>query len=619
MPAIDRRRRKQWTLRFGAVLMRAYERAASANRRRLEKRRATKEVTSEYQRWLSRYDAVTGQSCTAYAGRAIAMSAEPRIAIVMPIYNPPLAFLQAAVESVRSQIYPHWELCIADDASTDAAVVDWLQRQAAQDARIRVVTRTHNGHICAASNSALELVGAPYVAFLDQDDVLAAHALLLVAQVATQRPFAQLIYSDEDKLGATGLRREPHFKPDWNPELLLSQNYVCHLLVVKTDLVRRLGGFRLGYEGAQDHDLVLRCAEAVSPEEVVHIPHVLYHWRQHPASTSVAGSAKPYAQDAGARAISDHLRRRGVASSVEPDGRGWYRPRLIPGSDALRVSVIVIGREPELVRECIGKLIAVTIGVELEVLHGVDGESHGASHGDPRIRTVPIAPAQPLANWIGVAVSESRHDHVVLIESGIEPIADDWLIELVAPTLLPGVAAVGPRIFDAKCKAWRTSLVLGGNQIAGWSLVGPSADDQGYMGRARLLQRASVVAPHCVLLERSDLASIGGFAEDIEGLSGIVLDICMKLRHLGRHVVWTPYSTVALNPSRPDQANWLLEDNDASILTARWKSALLQDPHYNPNLALDPPTFGLSWPPRGKERRQPQSSTEAVGSALPTG
>ncbi len=260
---------------------------------------AVNPADGSYETWIEMFDALDDEGRRRIESHLQALPERPRISVLMPVYNPPVDLLQAAIESVREQIYPDWELCIADDCSTDAAVERVLDDYAATDPRIVVVHRTENGHISAASNSALALASGRWVALLDHDDLLAPHALALVAVALAEHPDAAMVYSDEDKIDEAGQRRDPFFKPDFDPLLLTGQNFVSHLSAFRKDLVDHAGGYREGYEGSQDWDLTLRVSELVSASQVVHIPHVLYHWRVHASSTAALVSAKPYAVDAG--------------------------------------------------------------------------------------------------------------------------------------------------------------------------------------------------------------------------------------------------------------------------------------------------------------------------------
>ncbi len=281
-------------------------------------------VPGDYARWMAAYDTIDDTMRQRLRSEISSMPTHPLISIVMPTYNARIDWLREAIESVRSQIYPHWELCIADDASSDVEVRRLLARYAKDDPRIKVEFRKENGHISAASNSAVDLVTGQWIALMDHDDLLPEHALFWMADAIRRFPDARLFYSDEDKIGASNQRCEPYFKPDWNLDLFYSQNFFCHLGVYDASLVRDVGGFRVGFEGAQDHDLVLRCIEKLEPSQIQHVPRILYHWRAHPQSTAQASEAKPYALEAGRRAISEHLARKGVEATVTADLSGYH-------------------------------------------------------------------------------------------------------------------------------------------------------------------------------------------------------------------------------------------------------------------------------------------------------
>lgn len=273
---------------------------------------------ARYQKWIASYDTLGVEAQAKLAQRVSSLTRPPLISIVVPVYNPPAALLTEMIESVRSQIYPHWELCIADDASPASHVRRILEEYRDRDPRIRVVFRECNGHICHASNTALGLATGDFVALLDHDDVLPCHALAVVARYIEAYPHARLFYSDEDKISTAGRRSAPYFKADWDPELILQQNFFSHFGVFDTAVMRAAGGFRPGLEGSQDHDLVLRCARMVEARDIVHIPHILYHWRTLEGSTAVSVAEKPYAVAASVAAVSGHLRALGNEAVVVP-------------------------------------------------------------------------------------------------------------------------------------------------------------------------------------------------------------------------------------------------------------------------------------------------------------
>ena len=294
-----------------------------------------------YAAWVHCFDTIGPPDLARMRERAAALDGGATFSVLVPVYNTPEHWLRRCIDSVRAQVYPHWQLCIADDASPDPAVARVLAEYAALDPRIQVVRRTENGHISRASNSALEIATGDYVALLDHDDELRPHALLEMAEAIAREPSLELLYSDEDKLDRHDRRFDPYFKPDWNLDLLRSQNYVCHLSVIRTARVRAVGGFRAGFEGSQDHDLVLRCSEGLDAARIRHVPKVLYHWRAIEGSTALSRDAKDYAGAAGARAVDEHLARCHPGARAEELSHGHYRVRWPLPDPAPRVSLLV--------------------------------------------------------------------------------------------------------------------------------------------------------------------------------------------------------------------------------------------------------------------------------------
>lgn len=281
-----------------------------ANARRLRRRRAPARLA--YQQWVLENDAPTPERLKAFAERYQRLAHRPLISVIMPVYNADLKWLDQAIASILAQVYQEWELCIADDCSPKSEVRLALSALSLKDSRIKVVFRAKNGHISAASNSAIELASGPFLALMDQDDLITPNALLEMAEAIGQHPEAGLFYSDEDKVDEDNLRESPTKKGGWDPERLRIHNYISHLGVYRTELVRSLGGFRVGLEGAQDHDLALRCSEHLTPQQIVYVPHILYHWRMHAQSTASSRRAKPYAVAAREKCIADHKSRMAI-------------------------------------------------------------------------------------------------------------------------------------------------------------------------------------------------------------------------------------------------------------------------------------------------------------------
>jgi GT2 family glycosyltransferase len=269
-----------------------------------------------YRRWVTLYDTFSDTDRDAILAEIRSWTQPPLISVVMPVFNTPERYLRKALASVIGQLYPNWELCVADDASAKPHVAAVLAEYAAKDLRIRIVSRPTNGGISEATNNASDLATGEYIAFLDHDDVLPAHALYMVACEIARNPDLDVIYSDEDKISRWGRRYDPHFKSDWNPDLFLGQNMICHLGVYRTSLVREVGGLRPEFDGSQDYDLALRIIGRIEPRRIRHIPYILYHWRAAAGSAARSAGAKPHALEAARRAVADHLRRRGIPANA---------------------------------------------------------------------------------------------------------------------------------------------------------------------------------------------------------------------------------------------------------------------------------------------------------------
>jgi glycosyltransferase involved in cell wall biosynthesis len=289
------------------LLKRLADLVHDANYRRLRRRRAP--ARAAYQQWVLENEKVTPERVAAFEIRYQRLQSRPLISVIMPVYNANLDWLDQAVESLRRQVYQEWELCIADDCSSRDEVRQALSALPRRDARIKVTFRKENGHISAASNTAIELASGSFLALMDQDDLIPVNALLEMAEAISSHPEAGLLYSDEDKIDELNLRESPTDKGPWDPEKLRVNNYISHLGVYRSDLVRAIGGFRLGFEGAQDHDLALRCTEKLARHQIIYVPKILYHWRIHANSTAASRRAKPYALQARDRCLAEHQRR----------------------------------------------------------------------------------------------------------------------------------------------------------------------------------------------------------------------------------------------------------------------------------------------------------------------
>ena len=460
----------------------------------------------------------------------------PLISVLMPVYNPVPDFLDQAIASVRSQSYPAWELCIADDASTDPAVSACLQRHAADDSRIRLVRRSANGHISAATNSALEMARGQWCAFLDHDDLLHRHALTRMFSAIGEHPHASFFFSDEDKVDENGRRSTPHFKLGFNPDLLLACNAVCHLGVCRTDLLRRLGGLREGFEGSQDHDLALRVLAESGPKAFVHVPHILYHWRMHANSTSTGLAAKPYAVQAALRAKTEFFARRAVPAHAEflpHNSLSQVRFELPARPPLLSLILCVPGDAPEAARWA-RELAARTAYAKHEILV--------APHGTPSSALVrldgEVLPAQATPVAARNAAARAARGEVLLFADAFSlPLAPDWAETLVAAALWKELGAVGNRRLQASGFLAHAGLAPGKDALFP-AFAGLHPQSGGYFSQAHLPRSVAVLSASCLCLRKSIFMETGGFDESLQELAAA--DLCLRLHTRGLRCLCTP-------------------------------------------------------------------------------
>jgi len=566
-----------------------------------------------YDDWIAAYDRIDDKDRAAMERRMRGLRRKPVISIAMPTYNSTERWLRRAIDSVIGQIYPHWELCIADDASTEPRVRAVLEEYRLRDQRIKVTYRSANGHISAASNSALALATGEFVALLDHDDELPPHALYMVAEEINEYPDVDLIYSDEDKIDADGARYEPYFKSDYNPDLLMGHNMISHLGVYRRAVLEKVGGFREGYEGSQDYDLALRTIDATSPARIRHIPHVLYHWRAIPGSVAKSSDQKEYAHDAARRGIRDHLQRVGKSQVEVTTGYDRTVHRTVyPLPDPVpRVSVIVPTRDKvELLRVCVDGVLNRTDYADIELIV-VDNQSRDPVTLDylrelestKRARVLRFEGEFNFSGMNNYAVRESTGTMVCLLNNDIEPIGSGWLKEMVAHALRPEVGAVGAKLYYPNDKIQHGGVILGVGGVANHAFSGERRDAPSYFGRATLTQNYSAVTAACMVVRRAVFDEIGGLDETNLRVAFNDINFCLQLRARGYLVVWTPYAELYHHESASRGSDFRPEHlqrfrAEISYMRGQWGDLLENDPYYNPNLTLDRSDFSLAFPPR---------------------
>lgn len=570
-------------------------------------------IPSKYLEWIDAFDNLTSADRTIIRRRIADFHSPPLISVIMPVYNTPEKWLRRAIESVRNQIYPHWELCIADDASPSVHVREILSEYRRMDPRIKVVFREENGHISAASNSALELACGDFIALLDHDDELAEHALYMVATEIERHPDADLIYSDEDMIDEAGRRFKPHFKSDWNPELILSQNFFCHLGVYRTSLVQATGGFINGYEGSQDYDLLLRCAASTKPERIRHIPHILYHWRAIEGSTALNIGYKNYAETAALKMLKDHLQRTDARINVElaRPGSTTYRVRYPLPVEPPLVSIIIPTRDGhQLLRQCVESLLSTTTYPRYQLLI-VDNQStetealeyfrHLEFSGTAKVLRYDHPFNYSAINNFAVRMSDG--EVLCFMNNDITVKTPGWLEEMVSHAVRPSVGAVGAKLLYPDGFIQHGGVILGIRGIAGHSHKHYEGSELGYFRRLALTQNLSAVTGACLVIRKVVFESVGGFDETNLPIAYNDVDLCLRVGEMGLLNVWTPCAELFHHESATRGSDDTPENEprlrkEAGYMRQRWQDKLKNDPYYNPNLTLETQDFALAWPPR---------------------
>lgn len=567
---------------------------------------------NDFVEWVRRYDTLSDGKRELIRQQIAGFSHCPLISVVMPVYNSNIKWLTEAIESVRGQLYPYWELCIADDASSDPAIRQLLDIFSREDARIKVVFRDHNGHISAASNSALQLATGDYVALLDHDDLLAEHALYWVATAIVANPAIRLIYSDEDIVSMSGIRMYPYFKCDWNPDLFYTHNLICHLGVYYRPLLEEIGGFRTGLEGAQDYDLALRCIERIQPSAILHIPRILYHWREHPESTAGGAYAKPYAMLAGKQAINEHFIRQGVAAVVELNGYGYRAHYQLPEKQPLVSLVIPTRNGLSLIKKCLTSILAKTTYENFEILI-VDNNSDDPEIleyftsliDDSRIRVLRDERIFNYSALNNTAALQARGEYIGLLNNDIEVISPQWLDEMMSLAIQPGAGAVGARLWYPNDTLQHGGCITGVGGVAGHAHKHLPKGNSGYYARAQRIQTLSAVTAACMLIKKTIYQEVGGLDEVNLKVAFNDVDFCLRVREAGYRNIWTPYADLYHHESAtrgyedtPEKK--IRFGQEVMYMKNKWGKILENDPAYSPNLALDREdlTFTFAWPPR---------------------
>ena len=528
------------------------------------------------------------------------MAPAPRFSILTPVHETPEPVLRAMLRSVVAQRCGDWELCAVDDASTAPHVAEVLERAQRADPRIHVLRRESNGGIVAASNDALAMARGEFVALLDHDDELHPRALSRVEKAIAADPDADYAYTDEDKIDADGRHSGPFFKPDWSPERMRTQMYSCHLSVMRRSLVEQVGGFDPEFEGSQDWDLVLKVTERA--RKVLHVPRVLYHWRM--LDTSAAGggeAAKPWAFEAGRRAVQAHCERIGLPARVERDASdpGVYHlePALISrppvsiviptagGSREVRYERVV------LIAHCVRSIVEASTYGDYEIVVVADAAADDAVLGElreiagERLRVVRDERPFNYSARIDRGAAHSEGEHLLLLNDDIEVATPDWIERMAMYSGMEEIGAVGGRLIWEDGRLQHVGVEFE-NGLPGHPYRGYAGDFPGYSNNVRVARNCLAVTAACLMTRREVFEELGGFTTVLP-VNYNDADYCLKVRSSGRRIVYDPDTTMYHFES--SSRSMEVEEWEKEWLRDRWLPLTAKDPYSNPNLRRGEP------------------------------
>ncbi len=544
---------------------------------------------SDYQRWIYEFERPESQLIEL---KVPAFEVQPKISLVMPVYNTKQSELQAAIDSVVQQSYPHWELCICDDCSSDPGVRTVLERNAALDPRIHVHFAAEQGGISRASNAAWRMATGDFIALLDHDDTLAPHALAYVCEAINQNEYCDLFYSDEDKIDEQGVRFDPFFKPDWSPDLFLCENYVCHLLVLRRDLADKLGGFNPAFDGSQDYDLMLRASEQAS--RIQHIPKVLYHWRAGAASTASGIQNKTYAIDAARKALQEYCDRVAEGGRIEEGAiAGRWRVRY-PVSAGTRVSIIIAsGGKADVLRANLESLFSKTSYSDYEVV--VSDNSKGtvieklvnqfqAQHTNLRYIDWRNKPFN-FSTINNTAARQCDSPVLLFLNDDTSVIAPQWLEAMLELAMRPEVGAVGAKLLYPNGAIQHAGVVMGLFDNCGHAFKGLNGSVGHYFDFSDVIRNVSAVTGACLMARANVFWQVGGFDETQFAVAFNDVDLCLKMGAFGYRVLYAPDAVLYHHESLSKTSKDLIpHPEEVAAMKSKWGKVIAHDPYYSPNL-----------------------------------
>ena len=558
-----------------------------------------------YQKWIRHHlpdrNELEKQKKTSFGYR-------PKLSFVVPLYKTPEKYLRRLTESFQEQTYSNWELCFSDGSGAQSPLTELLKELTAKDNRIKYVSHEEPLQISENTNSAIEIATGDFIAFADHDDELTPNALFECVKAINEKPQTLVIYTDEDKMSMDGHKFfQPHFKPDYNPDLLCTVNYICHLFVVSRKVIEKVGGLRSEFDGAQDYDFVLRCVEAVKDEEICHIPKILYHWRCHEDSTAENPESKLYAFEAGRRAVQAHYERTGIHAEVfKGEYLGLYRTKFIRDHDPL-ISIIIPNKDHiDDLKRCMESIEQKSTYKNYEYII-VENNSTDSATFEYYKKLEAENPKVRMVYWDGVfnysainnyGASFAKGEYLLLLNNDTEIINPDCLEELLGYCMRKDVGAVGARLYYEDDTIQHAGVVIGFGGIAGHCFVQQKRGTTGYCHRIICAQDYSAVTAACMMVKKSAFDAVGGLSEEL-AVAFNDIDFCMKLRKAEYLIVYNPYAELYHYESKSrgleDTPEKVARFNkEIATFEKKWPEILENgDPYYNPNLTLKSQDFSL--------------------------
>lgn len=553
---------------------------------------------SEYQRWIEELERPDDEVIEL---KLMSIRNRPLMSILMPVYNTNPVELSAAIQSVMNQSYSNWELCIADDCSSQSEVRQMLDGFGAQDPRIKVTYRPERGGISRACNAAWEMASGDYLCFLDHDDTLAPHALAYVCEALDRNPEADMLYSDEDKIDEHGRRSAPFFKPDWSPDLLLSENYICHLLVLSRGLAEMTGRMNPECDGSQDYDLILRASQ--NAQHICHIPRVLYHWRTSETSTAISIENKGYALDAARMALEQYCANIPGHAHVEAGAvAGRWRVRY-PIPKGTRVSIIIAsGGKRDVLRDNLDSLFAKTTYLHYEVVV-IDNSRQSAieslvrewqrKHSNLRYIDWRHKPFNYSA--INNAAAKQCDSPVLLfLNDDTSAINGEWLEAMLELAVRSEVGAVGAKLIYPDGRIQHGGVIMGLYDNCGHAFKALEANVSHYFDFSDVIRNVSAVTGACLMCRSDVFWQVGGFDEGQFAVAFNDIDLCLKIGSAGYRVIYTPHAQLYHYEAFSKTSKDLVpHPEEVAAMRSKWDRVIAQDPYYSPNLTRNDEDYSL--------------------------